>query len=395
MASRILVVDDETDLEQLVRQKFRRHIRDGEFHFFFAHSGIEALETLAREKDIDVVLTDINMPEMDGLTLLSKLTAHDGVLKAVVVSAYGDMDNIRTAMNRGAFDFVTKPINLDDFETTILKALREADAIKVANRVREELVAIQNELNVATDIQLSMLPQVFPVFPDRVEIDVHARMIAAKEVGGDFYDFFAIDEARIGFVVGDVSGKGVPAALLMAICRTLIRGAALEGGEPHECMATVNNAISGDVVPGMFVTVFYGVLNTKEGTLHYCCAGHFPPYVVSNQGVRALESVGGLVVGAVPGWEYQSATVQLQPGDALFEFSDGVTEAKSAGDDDYGETKLESCLVGSHGDRAEGIVDRVITAVQEFSKGAPQADDITCLAVRYIGKQSQSAAATS
>jgi sigma-B regulation protein RsbU (phosphoserine phosphatase) len=386
MPSRILVVDDEMDLEQLVRQKFRRNIRDGEFHFFFAHSGVEALETLAREKDIDVVLTDINMPEMDGLTLLSKLTDHDGVLKAVVVSAYGDMDNIRTAMNRGAFDFVTKPINLDDFETTILKALREANAIRTAMRVREELLAIQNELNVATDIQLSMLPQVFPVFPDRLEVDLHARMIAAKEVGGDFYDFFPVDEARIGIVVGDVSGKGVPAALLLAICRTLIRGSALKGGQPHDCISAVNNAISSDMSPGMFVTVFYGVLNTKEGTLEYCCAGHFPPYVVSDQGVRMLESVGGLVVGAVPGWEYQSATVQLQNGDTLFEFSDGVTEANSSGEDDFGEARLEECLKGVHTTRAEDIVDRVITAVQEFSRGVPQADDITCLAVRYIGK---------
>jgi sigma-B regulation protein RsbU (phosphoserine phosphatase) len=386
MPSRILVVDDEMDLEQLVRQKFRRHIRDGEFNFFFAHSGVEALETLAREKDVDVVLTDINMPEMDGLTLLSKLSNHDGVLKAVVVSAYGDMENIRTAMNRGAFDFVTKPINLDDFETTILKALREANVIKTANRVRDELVAIQKELNVATDIQLSMLPQVFPAFPGRGEIDVHARMIAAKEVGGDFYDFFAIDDDRIAFVVGDVSGKGVPAALLMAICRTLIRGSALEGGTPHECISAVNNAISGDVVPGMFVTVFYGVLSTKAGTLRYCCAGHFAPYLVSDRGVRMLESVGGLVVGAVPGWEYQSTTVQLEPGDTLFEFTDGVTEAKAADDSDFGEDKLEKCLMGAHSTRAEEIVDRVITTVQEFSKGTPQADDITCLAVRYIGK---------
>ncbi|HET6347631.1 MAG TPA: SpoIIE family protein phosphatase [Candidatus Krumholzibacteria bacterium] len=378
-------MDDEMDLEQLVRQKFRRNIREGEFNFFFAHSGVEALDTLEREKDIDVVLTDINMPEMDGLTLLSKLSNHNGILKAVVVSAYGDMDNIRTAMNRGAFDFVTKPINLDDFETTILKALREADAIKTAHRVREELVAIQRELNVATDIQLSMLPQVFPAFPDRAQIDVHARMIAAKEVGGDFYDFFAIDDDRIGVVVGDVSGKGVPAALLMAICRTLIRGAALEGDSPHDCMATVNNAISADLAPGMFVTVFYGVLNTKSGELDYCCAGHFAPYVVSTGGVRALESVGGLVVGAVPGWTYQSAKVQLNPGDALFEFTDGVTEATNAANDDFGESKLEACLAGTHSQRAEEIVERVISTVQEFSTGAPQADDITCLVVRYTG----------
>jgi sigma-B regulation protein RsbU (phosphoserine phosphatase) len=385
MPSRILVVDDEADLEQLVRQKFRRHIRDNEFEFFFAHSGVEALDTLAREAGIDVVLTDINMPEMDGLTLLSRLASHEGVLKSVVVSAYGDMENIRTAMNRGAFDFVTKPIDLQDFETTILKALREADSIKNAMRTREELVAIQRELNVATEIQLSMLPQVFPAFPERTEIDVHARMIAAKEVGGDFYDFFAIDHSRVGFVIGDVSGKGVPAALLMAIVRTLIRGSALEGGTPHECLAAVNNTISSDVVPGMFITVFYGVLDTKTGALEYCCAGHFAPYVISHGGVRALESVGGLVVGAVADWTYHSAKAQLSPGDLLFQFTDGVTEAKDVGENEFGEQRLEACLAGANSDRAEEIVDRVVGTVQEFSSGAPQADDITCLAVRYIG----------
>jgi len=386
MPSRILVVDDEADLEQLVRQKFRRHIRENEFIFHFARSGVEALAKLSEEHDIDVILTDINMPEMDGLTLLSKLAGHEGVLKAIVVSAYGDMENIRTAMNRGAFDFVTKPIDLQDFETTILKALREAESIKSATRTREELVAIQRELNVATEIQLSMLPQTFPAFPDRVELDLHARMIAAKEVGGDFYDFFSIDDERIGVVIGDVSGKGVPAALLMAICRTLIRGTALEGGAPHECLAAVNNALAGEVVPGMFITVFYGVLHTRTGALEYCCAGHNPPYLASHDRVRALDSVGGLVVGAFAGWEYQSAKFDLKPGDLLFQYTDGVTEAKSVDDDDdFGEKRLEDCLADVNGHRAEQIVDKVVETVQTFSTGVPQADDITCLAIRYIG----------
>jgi sigma-B regulation protein RsbU (phosphoserine phosphatase) len=173
---------------------------------------------------------------------------------------------------------------------------------------------------------------------------------------------------------------------MMAICRTLIRGSALEGGSPHDCMATVNNAISGEVMPGMFVTVFYGVLNTRTGVMEYCCAGHFAPYLISGGAVRALPSVGGLVVGAVPGWNYESTTVQLSPGDTLFQFSDGVTEAKSADDADFGEEKLEACLAGANGDRVDEIVDRVVGTVQEFSKGMPQADDITCLAVRYVGK---------
>ena len=218
---KIMVVDDEVDLEPLIRQKFRRQIRDGVFDFVFAHQGLEALAKLIEQPEIRLILSDINMPEMDGLTLLTRLKElKNPMLKTVIVSAYGDMDNIRTAMNRGAFDFLTKPISFDDLEITINKTLDEISMLWQSIQEHDQLISIQQDLQTAREIQQAILPKKFPPFPERTEFSIYASMIAAKEVGGDFFDFFMIDNERLGFVIGDVSGKGVTAAIFMAVSRT-------------------------------------------------------------------------------------------------------------------------------------------------------------------------------
>lgn len=220
MPTKILVVDDEPDLELLITMSFSEQIQKNEYAFSFAGDGAVALEKLDADGEIDVVLTDINMPKMDGLTLLGKINEHYPLMRTVIVSAYGDMENIRTALNRGAFDFVTKPIDLDDLEATLRKTVKEAVERRAAIQNHERVLYFENELNVATRIQTSILPRTFPPFPERKELEIHAAMLPAREVGGDFYDFFFIDEDRLGFVIGDVSGKGVPAALFMAVSRT-------------------------------------------------------------------------------------------------------------------------------------------------------------------------------
>ena len=170
----------------------------------------EALEKLAENPDIHLVLSDINMPVMDGLALLSKLEDTNPDVQAVIVSAYGDMENIRTAMNRGAFDFVTKPINFDDLEITIEKTLNHIRALETAQEARDRLVVLKRELDVAQQVQMSALPKEIPSSETH---DVQALMIPAREVGGDFYDFFPLSDELIGLVIADVSGKGIPAAL--------------------------------------------------------------------------------------------------------------------------------------------------------------------------------------
>src|SRR5205085_2614760 len=155
------------------------------------------------------------------------------------------------------------------------------DEIKQGVRAKEQLNAIQHELRVATRIQQSILPRTFPPFPERKDFSIYAEMTPAREVGGDFYDFFLIDDHRLGFVVGDVSGKGVPAAILMAVSRTLLRATAMTAPSAGECLEYVNSVLVSQSDPAMFVTIFYGILHTDTGELEYSVGGHNPPFLFS------------------------------------------------------------------------------------------------------------------
>ena len=384
MNVKIMVVDDEVDLEPLIRQKFRRQIRDGIYDFVFAHQGLEALAKLIEQPEIRLILSDINMPEMDGLTLLTRLKElKNPMLKTVIVSAYGDMDNIRTAMNRGAFDFLTKPISFDDLEITINKTLDEISMLWQSMQEHDQLISIQQDLQTAREIQQAILPKKFPPFPDRTEFSIYASMIAAKEVGGDFFDFFMIDNERLGFVIGDVSGKGVTAAIFMAVSRTLIRATGIKGISAEECMNYVNRLLCSESVSCMFVTVFYGILNTMTGMVEYVNAGHNPPYILSGNSVSKVEMTGGTILGCLEDFTYSSKKVQLAPGDLLFLYTDGVTEAFNTHEELYGEERLENYLQNNLSYPIEEVVKKSFRDVNEFSSGMPQSDDITILAIRY------------
>jgi len=384
--SKIMVVDDEPDLELLITQKYRKKIRNNEITFVFASNGVDALKKLQHNGDVDIVLTDINMPEMDGLTLLEKINEQYPLLKSVIVSAYGDMANIRVAFNRGAFDFLTKPIDFQDLEITVDKTLSEAKLIKQAVKDRDRLVSIQNELEVAKNIQASMLPQTFPPFPDRKEFEIFAHMVPAKEVGGDFYDFFFLDENHLGFVIGDVSGKGVPAALLMAVSKTLLKSTAHLDLSPDECLSRVNNLLHSEKSNTMFVTVFYGILNVKTGEVHYSNGGHNPPYHMSESGqIIQTELTNNFVIGALSRSKYHTKNIILKPGDSLILHTDGVTEAMNNQQEQYMEDRLENCLKGlDHSTPAE-LIENVIKDVTRFTMDSPQSDDITLMAIRYLG----------
>jgi phosphoserine phosphatase RsbU/P len=386
-SAKILVVDDEPDLELMVRTKFRKQIKLNEVEFVFAHNGQEALEKLDEDASIDLVMSDINMPVMDGLTLLSKLSLTNRVVKAVIVSAYGDMQNIRTAMNRGAYDFLMKPIDFEDFETTVAKTRRALDEINQGARARDQLNAIQHELRVATRIQQSILPRVFPPFPERKDFSIFAEMTPARDVGGDFYDFFIIDENRLGFVIGDVSGKGVPASILMAVSRTLLRATALTADSAGDCIQYVNEVLVRQSDPAMFVTIFYGILHTDTGELEYCVGGHNPPYLFSEEnGVRMLQSKGGMIVGMVEQARYTTERVQMNPGEGIFLYTDGVTEAEDSAENQFGEERVEALLEDTKGGPVEDIIRTAFAHVVAFANGAPQSDDITAMALRFEGK---------
>lgn len=393
MAVKILSVDDEVDLEMLLTQYFRRKIRKGEYEFVFAHNGLEALQMLVKHPDIEIILSDINMPEMDGLTLLSKVNEmRNPALKVVMVSAYGDMGNIRQAMNNGAFDFATKPIDLEDLERTIEKAVEQLEFVHAAQKDSKELRDIHSDLDVARQIQHAILPQAFSLAGTKLrselagKVSIFASMEAAKDVGGDFYDFFVIDDHRIGFTMADVSGKGVPAALFMAVSRTLIKAIGTRGVTSHECMETANDLLCQENVNSMFVTVFYGILDLETGVVDFTNAGHNPPYIVHRDGsVEVIPAVGNIVLGAFGEMPYKAGTLKLMEGDMLYMFTDGVTEAENTDKAQYGEQRLEAKLPSFAASAPEDVVKAMSVEVHGFAGEAQQSDDITQLVIRMNG----------
>jgi len=385
---KILVVDDEPDLQMLILQRFRKQIKDDTYDFCFAENGKDALAMLRETDDISLVLSDINMPKMDGLTFLTEAQKLDNpMFKTVIVSAYGDMENIRTAMNRGAFDFVTKPIDFGDLSTTIEKTLKEIRLIYDGVQHKKTLEAVQTDLQTAARIQKKMLPQEFPPFPDRKEFSIYGEMHTAKQVGGDFYDFFLLDDHHLGFVIADVSGKGVPASLYMAVCRTMLKAIASQIEDPAECLSTVNTMLIPESDLTTFVTAFYGVLDTRTGRVKYCNGGHNLPYIIRNDGsVEEIQNTPGLLLGKIEPIEFESNEFTLQPGEKILMFTDGVTEAMAANEDMYEEPRLEAFLAKHAKDDLHKLVRGLIVDVLKFMGKADQSDDITVLSVGYNGE---------
>lgn len=391
MTAKVLIVDDEADLELLVRQRFRHKTHDGTYEFFFAHNGREALDVLAGQPGIEVVLSDINMPVMDGLTLLGRLQESGRPLGTVIVSAYGDLPNIRSAMNRGAFDFLTKPIDFQDFEITLQKTLGQVRRLREAASDHDRLVALQRDLRTAAEIQQSFLPRQVP-FPGRRDFALHAAMIPARAVGGDFYDYFPVAErtggpARLGVVVGDVAGKGVPAALFMAMSRTLMRAAAEDGAPPGDCLRQVNRHLLRESSTALFVTLFYGVLDLGSGALAYSVGGHNPPFLLRAGAEVELLEGRGLPVGSLEDAFYETVQARLHPGDGLLLYTDGVTEAMDAGHNQFTEERLREALRAAGEAGPEGLVAAVLDGVRRFTGEAPPSDDLTVLALRYRGPE--------
>ena len=374
---KILVVDDEPDLERLVLQQMRREIRRRQYEFVFAHNGIEALELLSQDRNIDLVVSDINMPKMDGLALLERIPDVQPDVRSVIVSAYGDMKNIRTAMNRGAFDFVTKPVDFDDFRVTIERTLRNLLAWREATESREKLLVIQNELDVASKMQQSILPTVFPADS---RYQVFGSMTPAREVGGDFFDIMILEEGRIGIAVADVSGKGVPAALFMMSCRTLLKGAAIGTAHPGAVLKEVNQILQADNEAMMFVTLFYAIFDPESGEMVYANGGHNPPIIVKADGSSSeIPVASGIALGIMPDMDFAEDALRISPGESVVFYTDGVTEAENAKAELFDVERLQMVFDGSPTKDAKEANKAVFEAVSAFAGETPQSDDITCI----------------
>lgn len=245
---------------------------------------------------------------------------------------------------------------------------------------------IESELKVAHDIQMGILPKKFPPFPDKTEFDLYAALEPAKDVGGDLYDFFLLDDDHLCITVGDVSGKGVPAAIFMAITKTLIKSKATQGLFPEKIMKGVNEALSLDNPSLMFVTLFLGILDLKTGELEYCNGGHNPPYLINADGrLDALPTTNGMALGVMEDFEYLSNKIQMNTDDILFMYTDGVTEAVNKNDELFSDARLQEELKHQKGNSVRDTLEHIVDKVETFSQGVPQADDITILVLKYFG----------
>ena len=253
--------------------------------------------------------------------------------------------------------------------------------------VTAEKERIGAELDVATHIQKSMLPCIFPAFPDRKEFDVYATMNPAKEVGGDFYDFFMVDDTHLAVVMADVSGKGVPAALFMVIGKTLIKDHTEPGISLGDVFSDVNNMLCDSNSEGLFITAFEGVLDLVTGEFRYVNAGHEPPYICKQgEGYEAYRIKAGFVLAGMEDLRYREGSLQLSAGDRIFLYTDGVTEATDAENQLYGSERLHRVLNDHLDANPEALLAAVKADVDHFVGDAPQFDDITMLCMEYRGQ---------
>lgn len=387
MPIKILIVDDEHDVSTMINQQYESTIAGFDVSFISAYNGLEALHILEQNPDIDIILTDINMPVMDGLELLANVNKRRPAIKVIVISAYNDMKNIRKAMNEGAFDFITKPIEFADLDRTIAGAIKIAKdanlkSYEEANE-HDKLIEIEKELEAARNIQSAFIPTNFHQLLERSNYEIYGTMKPANQVGGDFFDFFRIDDSNIGLVIADVSGKGVPAALFMTMSRAALR--CFSSINLSQCLHLTNEFLCNRNESCMFVTLFYGALNTVTNELKYCNAGHNPPYILSADG--SLKEIGrnqGIALGVTEKFECTEHTVALNNRDNLIFYTDGVTEAMNSNNEMFSESKLKQFLSQNATLPPKELTEGLVRDVQDFTKGADQSDDITVFSIKSL-----------
>jgi phosphoserine phosphatase RsbU/P len=306
-----------------------------------------------------------------------------GVRMDAVNRAIGFYTHALGALERRDFD----PAILDELLHPVPELVQFAESFR---RMAQQIIlkrARHDEMVNAALIQRAMLPPPLPPDSCGGRVELHAEMRPAREVGGDFYDFFVIDEDRLGVAIGDVSGKGVPASLFLAITRTVIRLVAREHDDLAVGIARANELLSAENASSMFATVFYGVLNCATGMLTYCNCGHNPPVVARAGGGSELLTSTGLPLAMLPEAAYSRRSVALAPGDRLVLYTDGVTEAHSVDDIDFGDARLAAAIAEFRSGSARGLVEGILRRVAEFSEGAPQSDDQACLALIYAPRR--------
>ena len=310
------------------------------------------------------------------------------LVKKLVVDNILKINGSLAAITDGKLDTVVDVRSHQEFAALSDDINSTVDTLK--RYISDAEARIDAELAFAKAIQHSALPSIFPPYPNRKEFAIWACMDTAKEVGGDFYDFYFLDEDTLAFLIADVSGKGIPAAMFMMTAKTLLKSYAESGMGVAEVLTQANNKLCESNEAGMFVTVWMGYLNTRTGEVTYANAGHNPPFIRHGDGsVEMIKSRPGLVLAGMEGIRYRANTVQLKPGDLLYLYTDGVTEATDVANNLYGEARLQAVLQQKNVGDVQTLCQQVRKDVDRFAGDAPQFDDITMLALKYMPSEEE------
>jgi len=374
--TRTLIADDQPD----VIDALRLLLKNEGFQTEAAQSPAAVLDKV-RSRSFDLVLMDLNYTRdttsgNEGLDLLARIQAIDHTLPVVAMTAWASVDLAVEAMRRGVCDFVLKPWENSQLVRTLRRQIERGRSNRMQLRQERE------EVEDAQAAGLALLPRSIPDIPG---FQIAASSQPARTLSGDYFDVLGFDEGKLAVSIGDVIGKGVSAALLMSNVQATVRALATPSIQPRELAAKLNQSILGNTTRGKFVTFFYGILDSRAGTLNYTNAGHCAPVLVRSTGEVARLEAGGAVLGVFSEWSYQQAEVTLAPGDRLLLFTDGITEAENAvvtslDGEEFGEQRLVELAVALREQDANGIKDRILQNLAEFTAGNRQ-DDATLVVV--------------
>ncbi len=402
----VLVVDDSPENIDLLGNVLKR-----DYEIKVALNGAKALKISGSENPPDIILLDIMMPGMDGYEVCSRLKSDVKTqdIPVIFVTAMGEVEDETKGLEVGAIDYITKPIS-----PAIVKArvknhleLREArEYLKNQNEILEQRVdartkevldlqrvefdlrvtqeKVENELNIAAQIQRSILPSNFPAFPEHNVFDLHAMMTPAREVGGDFYDFFFVDDEHLAVIIADVADKGVPAALFMMISRTIFRSIARQHKTPSQVLTEANDLLCEGNDTGMFVTAFLAYYHLPTAQLIYSNGGHNPALLIGpDSACRKLAQKHGPALGVKPGLFYKEDVDSIEPEQILVICTDGVTEACSPNNELFGVDRFTKLVCSCESLALSQMLSHIDKDLQEFQHGN-LFDDITILALKRI-----------
>ncbi len=390
---KILIVDDTPENIHVLMEALK-----GDYAIVAATNGEKALEVAQKEPCPDLILLDVMMPGMDGYEVCERLSTIDATMKipVIFVTALSEAGDEARGLDLGAVDYITKPFNTNLVKARVknqieLKRYRDDLEETVAFRTRELLETtadkekLESELRVARSLQMAMVP------PGRAvgeggEYEIAATVMPARAVGGDLYDYFLLDDGRLCFFVGDVSDKGVPAALFMVKTSTLMRTESIRLSSPVEILTKVNRDLCRDNDECMFVTLVVGILDLATGAVSIASAGHeFPVVVAPQRSTEFLLMSGGPAMGPDISAEYTPQELRLAPGDDIVFYTDGITEAFDTDGQAFGELRLLDTVSANKDKDAAGISTAILDDVADFVGAAPQSDDITVFTICYRG----------